>query len=80
MNKKQSSKKMASTAAKILNDDNASKIQRSLAGGVLSQRDPRKQTGADMETKASKVLSSEKYADTTKSLAASLVSQSNKDR
>ncbi|MBE7004741.1 MAG: hypothetical protein E7425_10785 [Ruminococcaceae bacterium] len=80
MNNKRSSKNLASTAAKILNNDNASKIQRSLAGGVLSQRNPNKQTGADMESKASKVLSSEKYSDTTKSLAASLVSQSNRER
>ena len=80
MNSKQSSRQMASTAAKILNDNNASKIQRSLAGGVLSQRDASKQTGAKMETKAAKVLSSEKYSDTTKSLAASLVSQSNRER
>ena len=80
MNNKRSSSKLASDAAKILNDKSASKIQRSLAGGVLSQRDPGKQTGAVMEGKASKVLQSEKYSDTTKSLAASLLSQSNKNR
>lgn len=80
MNNKRSSSKLASDAAKILNDKNASKIQRSLAGGVLSQRDPGKQTGAIMEDKASRVLQSEKYSDTTKSLAASLLSQSNKNR
>ena len=80
MNNKRSSSKLASDAAKILNDKNASQIQRSLAGGVLSQRDPGKQTGAVMEDKASRVLQSEKYSDTTKSLAASLLSQSNKNR
>lgn len=80
MNNKRSSSKLASDAAKILNDKNASKIQRSLAGGVLSQRDPSKQTGAAMEDKASRVLQSEKYSDTTKSLDASLLSQSNKKR
>ena len=80
MNNKRSSSKLASDAAKILNDKNASKIQRSLAGGVLSQRDPSKQTGAAMEDKVSRVLQSEKYSDTTKSLAASLLSQSNKKR
>lgn len=62
------------------NDKKASKIQRSLAGGVLSQRNPNKQTGATMEDVASKVLKSEKYSDQTKSLAASLLSQSNKER
>ena len=80
MNTKRSSSKLASDAAKILNDKNSSKIQRSLAGGVLSQRDPGKQTGAVMEDKPSRVLQSEKYSDTTKSLAASLLSQSNKNR
>lgn len=80
MNKKQSSTQLASDAAKILNDKSASNIQRSLAGGVLSQRDPSKQTGAAMEDKASKVLQSDKYSETTKSLAGSLLSQSNKNR
>ena len=80
MNNKRSSSKLASDAAKILNNQNAPKIQRSLAGGVLSQRDPGKQTGAAMENKASRVLQSEKYSDTTKRLAASLLSQSNKKR
>ena len=37
MNNKRSSEKLASDAAKILNDKKASKIQRPLAGGVLSQ-------------------------------------------
>lgn len=80
MNNKQSGAQLASEAAKILNDKNASAIQKSLAGGVLSQRDPQKQTGAEMEHKASKVLQSEKYSDETKSLAASILSQSNKER
>lgn len=80
MNQKRSSVKLASRAAKILVSTNASKIQRSLAGGVLSQRDIFKQTGKSMEDKASKVLRSEKYSEATKSLAASLVSQSNKNR
>ena len=80
MNTKRSSSKMASQAAKILNNKSASNIQKSLAGGVLSQRSPSKQTGDTMEDKASKVLRSDKYSETTKSLAASLVSQSNKER
>ena len=69
MNNKRSSEKLASDAAKILNDKKASKIQRPLAGGVLSQWDPNKQTGAAMEDVASKVLKSEKYSGQTKSLA-----------
>lgn len=79
-NKKQSSSKMASKAASILSDDNASKVQKSLAASVLSQTGNANQTGADMETKASNVLKSDKYSDETKSLAASVLSQSNKAR
>ena len=55
MNHKTSSKSMASKAAKSLTDKEASKIQKSLAASVLSQRSVRKQTSADMEDIASKV-------------------------
>jgi uncharacterized protein YbaA (DUF1428 family) len=79
-NKKQTSKKMASKAAKILNDDGASKIQKTLAASVLTQSSTKKETGEDMESIASDVLKSNKYNDETKGLAASLVSQSNKNR
>jgi hypothetical protein len=71
MNKKITSKPMGSLASNILNNDNASNIQRKLAGSVLSQRNPSNQTGSDMEHIAAKVLSSNKYSDNTKSLAAS---------
>lgn len=80
MNNKRTSKDVATLAAKALRDENASAIQRSLAAGALSQRDPSKQTGAVMEDVASKVLNSNKYSETTKTLAASILSQSNKDR
>lgn len=79
-NKKQTSKKMASKAAKILNDDGVSKIQKTLAASVLSQTSTSKETGKDMETTASKVLKSDKYNEETKGLAASLLSQSDKNR
>ena len=46
-----------------MNNKNSSNIQKSLAGGVLSQRDPMKQTGTKMEDKASQVLQSNKYSD-----------------
>lgn len=80
MNQKKSSDKLASTAAKILQDSNASAIQQKLAGSVLSQASSNKQTGKEMEQIASKVLESEKYNDTTKSLAGSVLGQSNKER
>jgi hypothetical protein len=78
-NKKTSSQKALSEAAKILQDKNSSGIQKKLAGSVLSQADPNKQTGAEMETIASQVLQSTKYSDDTKSLAGSVLSQSNKE-
>lgn len=80
MNKKRSSVKLASQAAKTLTDPQTSNIQKSLAAGVLSQRAPEKQTSSQMEDIASRVLQSDKYADKTKSFAASLLSQSNKER
>lgn len=80
MNHKTSSKSMASKAAKALTDKGASKLQKSLAASVLSQRTAQKQTGANMEDVASKVLQSSKYSDKTKSFAASVLSQSNDKR
>ena len=71
---------MASKAAKALGDKNTSKIQKSLAASVLSQRSTSKQTGANMEEVASRVLQSYKYSDETKSFAASVLSQANKSR
>lgn len=80
MNRKTTSKKLASKASKTLKDTNASNIKKSLAGGVLSQVSKSKETGKEMEAKASKVLKSDKYSKETKSYAASLVSQSRKER
>lgn len=79
-NKKQTSSSVASQAAQILKDPNASKIQRSLAGSALAQSNTDKQPSSAMETKAGAALQSEKYSDKTKSLAGSIVSQSDKKR
>ena len=78
MNRKTSSNAMASKAARALNSNGSSKIQKSLA--VLSQRSTAKQTGAAMEDVASRVLQSNKYSNETKSFAASVLSQSNVKR
>lgn len=78
-NKKVSSKEMAKIAAQILNDDNASKIAKKLAGSVLSQTNPDHQTSKEIEKIASDVMKSEKYSDETKSLAASVLSQSTRE-
>ena len=80
MNRKTSSSFMASKASKALTNNNTSKIQKSLAASVLSQRSASKQTGAAMEDIASRVLQSNKYSDETKSFAASVLSQSNVER
>lgn len=78
-NTKRTSPKLASQAAKALQDDKTSKIGRQLAASALAQADKEKQTGPEMEAIASKVLRSNHYSDQNRSFAASLVSQSNKD-
>lgn len=79
-NNKQTSKDVASLAAKTLKDKKASKIAKELAGSALSQKSSQNQTGSEMEDKASKVMKSKKYSKNTKKLAASVLSQSNKKR
>lgn len=80
MNKKTSTQKMATKAAKILGNDSSSRIQRSLAASVISQAAKHKTTGASLEGIASSVMKSPKYSKTTKSLAASILSQSDRSR
>lgn len=79
-NSKRTSKDVASLAGQILRKPSVSGIQKQLAGGALSQRNPSKQTGSHLEDVASQVLSSPKYNGKTKTLAASVLSQSNKGR
>lgn len=79
-NKKVTSPNIASIAAKTLQDPNASKIQKKLAGSALSQTQKGNQTGSAMEDEAAKVLASDKYSDLTHTLAATVLSQSEKDR
>lgn len=79
-NTKETSKTVASKAAKTLTDPNASKTAKKLAGSALAQKGTGKQTGSEMEDFASKVLQSNKYSKDTKGLAGSVLSQSNKER
>ncbi|WP_277977967.1 hypothetical protein [Pantoea endophytica] len=79
-NTKQSSKSVTHIAAQTLKDPNASAIQKSLAGSVLSQSHTQKETGADMEAKVSQALKNPNSSDVTKTLAGSVVSQANKNR
>lgn len=80
INKKKTTPKEASLAAKTLRNENSSDIQKKLAWWVLSQASSNKQTWKEMEKVASDVLKSDKYNELTKSLAGSLLSQSNKER
>jgi len=80
MNRKQSSQRMTSLAAKVLKNDSSSAIQQKLAGSVLSQANASHQTGSVMEDLASKALSGPRYSETTKVLAGSVLSQANKKR
>lgn len=80
INKKQTSKDLASKAAKIIQNKNESRIKKTLAASILSQSSNLKQTGEELETIASNVLKSNKYSAETKTLAASALSQSNKER
>lgn len=75
---KHSSSKLASLASKTLRNPNSSKIQKALAGSVLSQTGTEKITSNELESKAAKVLNSTHYANTTQSLAGSVLSQANK--
>ena len=79
-NRKNTSKKVASDASKVLRDKSSSKTAKSLAASALAQSRNKKQTGSEMEDLASTVLSSKKYCSETKTLAGSVLSQSNKKR
>lgn len=80
INKKQTSKKLASQAAGVLANKNSSPLAKKLAALVLAQSNTTKQTGADIETLASDVLKSDQYDEKTKAFAASALSQANKER
>lgn len=79
-NNKKTSGSLASVAAKTLNDPNASKIQKSLAGSALSQAGSKNQTSGAMEHKASAALNDPNSNALTKKLAASVLAQANKER
>lgn len=79
-NTKTTSHKVATKAAIILNDPNASTIAKKLAGSALSQVNKGNQTGSKLEDLAAKVLHSPKYSSDTKEMAGSILSQSEKNR
>lgn len=77
-NKKKTSSGVASDAGPVLNDPNASEVQKRLAGSALSQRSRERQTSKEMEEFPSMVMKSDKYAGETKEMAATVLSQANK--
>lgn len=79
-NTKQTSKKVASIAAKILHSKDATDTEKKLAASALSQSSSNKQTGAELEDLASAVLHSPESSEDTKILAGSVLSQSNRER
>lgn len=79
-NKKQTGKDVAHLASKVLQNPNASDIQKTLAGSALAQTHTNKTTSSSVEDLAAKALKSDKYSNTTKSLAGSILSQSDKKR
>ncbi|AYQ26921.1 hypothetical protein DT070_02040 [Polaromonas sp. SP1] len=79
-NSKQTSGRIATLASETLQDNQSSKISRSLAASALSQRNTSHQTGAEMEDLASRALRNERSSETTRELAASVLSQANKKR
>lgn len=79
-NKKQTGRGIASLASKVLQNPNASNIQKTLAGSALSQSHTSRITSSKVETIAGKALQSDHYSQITKSLAGSIISQSDKKR
>lgn len=77
-NPKQTSDKVAHLASEILRSENASKIQKKLAGSALSQSSTGNAPSPEIETLAAKALDNPRSAKETLTLAASVVSQSTK--
>jgi hypothetical protein len=80
VNKKHTSKSVASLASETLHDPHASQVAKSLAASALSQRIGSKQTGAQMEDTAARVLANSRSSEVSKTLAATVLSQANKAR
>ena len=75
--KKQTSKKAASAASKVLRDGRTSNDSKSAGGSALSQADKKlnKTTGGKAAEKASKVLQSDNTGEKSKKAAASALTQ-----
>ena len=72
------SEKMAHLAAEILRNSNAPELEKSLAGSVLSMRDPGREPNQDIVHIAAEIMNHrEDFSEEALSLAASIVSQAN---
>lgn len=71
------SKKVGSTAGKVLADKGSSKVAKTLAGSALSQRDAKKSTSPSVAKKAAKVLDRQggAHKSSTGTLAGSVLTQ-----
>jgi hypothetical protein len=76
MNKKQTSKRIATVASKTLKAPTTSSKSKAAAGSALSQRNaPKRETSAKVSTVASKILVDKKGSKATKSVAGSALAQ-----
>ena len=79
-NPKQTTARVTSVASRVLQQGNASAIQKSLAGSALRQAGTSAQTGSRTEDRASRALDNPRSSQVTKTLAGSVTSQSNRKR
>ena len=77
-NNKITSNKVASLAAQVLNDKQASQVSKQLAGSALSQKNKGNETSEKIEKIASKILDNPSSSALSKQLAGSVLAQSNK--
>ena len=69
------SKKVSSSASKILQSKTASKAEKSVAGSALTQRRSKEVTGVRVAASAAKILKDPKASKVAKSVAASTLTQ-----
>jgi hypothetical protein len=74
------SKKVASSASKVLRSKTASKAEKSVAASALTQKGSTETTSSAVASKASKILHDPKASKAAKSVAASALTQKTKKK
>ncbi len=74
------SKKVATSASKVMRDPKASKAEKSVAASALTQKGSTEKTSAKVASSASKVLNDPKASKAAKSAAASALTQKTKKK